>query len=97
MSAHTDQKAISAGPDEEGNWAMLTQETQEMMMVPPFSQWTHDTPILVQALAAHGGVPEQEVVDHLKELFKESSNNPDVGPLDEQADTVRRYLDAYVA
>ena len=93
MSAHTDQKAISAGPED---WDLPTQEMEQVPGRAPFSQWTHDNPILVEALAAHGSVPEQEVVDHLKELFREATTDPHVRPLDRQGDTVRRYLDAYV-
>lgn len=63
---------------------------------PLFSQWTHHSPVLVEALAAHGRVPEQEVVDHLNELFRESVNDPHVRPLDRQTATLHRYLDEYV-
>jgi hypothetical protein len=75
--------------------------TQELPQVPvpehaPFSQWTHYNPVLVEALAAHGGVPEQEVVDHLNELFRESDNDPRVRPLERQAAALSRYLDEYV-
>lgn len=74
--------------------------TQEIPLVPepaPFSQWMHYNPVLVETLAALGGVPGQEVVDHLNELFRESDNDPDVRPLERQAATLRRYLDEFVA
>jgi hypothetical protein len=74
--------------------------TQMLMKVPgraPFSQWRNSNPILVAALAANGGVPEQEVVDHLNELFSASANDPEVRPLDQQAATLNRYINEYVA
>jgi len=66
---------------------------------PPFSQWTHYNPILVEALAAHGGVPEQEVVDHLSALFADvyEERIPGVRPLERGAWVLKTYLEDYVA
>jgi hypothetical protein len=64
---------------------------------PVFSQWTHYNPTLVEALAAHGAVPEQEVVDHLSALFSEATTDSRVPPLERQAEAVRRYVEEYVA
>lgn len=74
--------------------------TQMLMQVPgraPFSQWRNSNPILVEALAAHGEVSEQEVVDHLNELFNEAGRDPRVQPLDRQAAALSRYLHDFVA
>jgi len=83
--------------------ALMT-DTQPLDVVPPainppFSQWTHYNPILVEALAAHGDVPEQEVVDHLASLFNDvyEGKVPDVYPLDRPAWVLRKYLDDFVA
>jgi hypothetical protein len=66
---------------------------------PAFSQWTHYNPILVEALAAHGNVPEQEVVDHLSLLFDEvyEGKIPGVRPLERPAWVLRTYLEDHVA
>ena len=66
---------------------------------PPFSQWTHYNPILVEALAAHGGVPEQEVVDHLTLLFDDvyEGRIPGVRPLERPAWVLKTYLEDHVA
>lgn len=83
--------------------ALMT-ETQPMDIVPPaldppFSQWTHYNPILVEALAAHGDVPESEVVAHLSSLFDDvySGKVPGVYPLDRSEWVLKRYLDDFVA
>jgi hypothetical protein len=81
--------------------ALMT-ETQPMDIVPPaieapFSQWTHYNPILVEALAAHGDVPEQEVVDHLRSLFKDAEQVPSVYPLERAGWVLQQYLDQFVA
>lgn len=81
--------------------ALMT-ETQPMEVVPraieaPFSQWTHYNPILVETLAAHGDVPEQEVVDHLRSLFDEAGNQPTVYPLDRAQWVLSQYLEQFVA
>lgn len=66
---------------------------------PPFSQWTHYTPILVEALAAHGDVPEQDVVEHLSALFDDvyEERVPGVRPLDRPAWVLKTYLEDFVA
>jgi hypothetical protein len=66
---------------------------------PPFSQWTHYNPILVEALAAHGDVPEREVVDHLSSLFADVYQNrvPGVLPLERPEWVLQSYLDEFVA
>jgi len=83
--------------------ALMT-DTQPMDIVPPaldppFSQWTHYNPILVEALAAHGDVPEQEVVAQLASFFNDaySGNVPDVYPLERPAWVLRSYLDQFIA
>jgi len=64
---------------------------------PPFSQWTHYNPILVEALAAHGDVPEREVVDHLSSLFAEVYGNNEIFPLERPQWVLQTYLDEFVA
>ena len=86
---------------------ILSIETQPMDVLPParpaidppFSQWTHYNPILVEALAAHGEVPESEVVEHLSSLFDDvyEGRIPGVRPLERGAWVLRTYLEEYVA
>lgn len=64
---------------------------------PPFSQWTHYNPILVEALAAHGDVPESEVVDNLRSLFAEVYRNNAIFPLERPLRVLQTYLDEFVA
>jgi hypothetical protein len=88
------------------NTDTLSVDTQPMEILPvprpaidpPFSQWTHYNPILVEALAAHGGVPEQEVVEHLRSLSDDLYEGRITGvrPLDRQAWVLRTYLDDHV-
>jgi hypothetical protein len=86
---------------------ILNTETQPMEVIPPaalaieppFSQWTHYNPILVEVLAEHGGVPKREVVDHLSALHDEAYNNnlPTARPLDRPSWVLQNYLDEFVA
>jgi hypothetical protein len=86
---------------------ILSTETQPMEVIPPaalaieppFSQWTHYNPILVEALAARTGVPQRQVVDQLSALHDEAyaSNLPVARPLERPAWVLQNYLDEYVA
>ena len=86
---------------------ILSTETQPMETLPvshpaidpPFSQWTHYNPILVEALAAHGNVGEQDVVDHLSALFADvyEGRVPGVRPLERPAWVLKTYLEDFVA
>ena len=86
---------------------ILNTETQPMetlpaplpALEPSFSQWTHYNPILVEALAAHGNVPEEQVVAQLSSLFADvyEGRIPGVRPLERPAWVLRTYLEEHVA
>ena len=86
---------------------ILSTNTQPMEVLPepfpaidpPFSQWTHYNPILVETLAAHGDVPEAEVVDHLTSLSTDAYEGriPGVRPLERPAWVLKTYLEDHVA
>lgn len=86
---------------------ILTMDTQPMEVLPmpfpaidpPFSQWTHYNPILVEALAAHGSVPETVVINHLTSLSTDvyEGRIPGVRPLERPAWVLKTYLEDHVA
>lgn len=78
---------------------METLPVQRAAIDPPFSQWTHYNPILVEALSAHGNVPEADVVDRLTLLFEDvyEERVPGVRPLERPAWVLRTYLEDFVA
>jgi hypothetical protein len=86
---------------------ILSIDTQPMEVIPvpvpaidpPFSQWTHYNPTLVEALAAHSNMPEHEVVGHLTSLSTDvyEGRIPGVRPLERPAWVLKTYLEDHVA
>ncbi len=76
----------------------LSIDTQPMEVL-PVPRPAIDPPILVEALAAHGDVPEQDVVEHLSSLFDDvyEGRIPGVRPLDRPAWVLKTYLEDFVA
>lgn len=86
---------------------ILSMDTQPMDVIPvplpaidpPFSQWMHYNPTLVETLAAHSNTPEREVVQRLTSLFDDvyEGRIPGIRPLERPAWVLKTYLEDHVA